>query len=387
MSTLIEKVKGWLKKVVYWNFERRAKAEKSVITQNDLRSFQETHFYETDKELVFVPDNFSLVATESIPSWITDLSKSRTYKGSSFTVLKNAFIVGKHGTVIYEGKAVLDSALNSLGYLLDKNEKRLIRFQKYLPINSTYPMGISLANSLSNSYFHWVAETLPMLEALKIFEKQNEYSERVSVFITEHPPPYVYEYLALFNIAKERIVSLSSEKILVSKLIVPSTRFYALQNPHDYWSRHIYPKSAFDFLRNELLRKFNKVNTQQKKILLSREDAASRNVVNQKDLEELLKKHDYQCIVMSDLSVSEQIELFSSMTHLVTPHGAGMTNTIFSQQLQIIELYPITRAFYYNYHYYQVSNHFDHHHTMLLCDCDKKENMIVDLEKLTDILD
>jgi capsular polysaccharide biosynthesis protein len=85
---------------------------------------------------------------------------------------------------------------------------------------------------------------------------------------------------------------------------------------------------------------------------------------------------------LSDLSVKEQIKLFSECKILVCSHGAAMVNTIFSKPMKIIELYPKNRAFGYNYHFYQTSHYANHQHIMLLCGCDEKENVIADLEDL-----
>ena len=45
---------------------------------------------------------------------------------------------------------------------------------------------------------------------------------------------------------------------------------------------------------------------------------------------------------MEELSFAEQVKLFSSAKMVVSAHGAGLTNIIFSQNLKLIELFAKT---------------------------------------------
>lgn len=383
-NTIVTWIRRKFQKVIYRNFEKKIANGTLIITQQELKRSSTNHTYDPESTLEVQNPNYKIVGTQNKPTWIADLVVHRLYPGSSYAVLQNALIIGKHGTVIFDRKIVIDSILNSIGYLLHKSEKRLLRFNRWLPVKKEYSLGISLANCLSNSYFHWLGETLPMLEALDQFELSNS-STKPIIFLSENPPPFVFEYCTLMGISKDRIVALSSNKIKVRSLIVPTTRFFALKNNHDYWNRHIYPKTAFDYLRKKLLPSIQDTSLPQK-IYLSRKDAELRKVSNESDLIPLLVTNGYEIISMTDLNISEQIAMFQNLTHLITPHGAGLANTIFSSKLRIIELYPKTRAFGYNYHYYQISSQYQHQHTLLLCECDENQNMTVESDQLVEIL-
>lgn len=384
LNKISHSLKLVIQKLIYGSFENKIAKGSIIITQQELRTSQETHFYDTKAPLHIENIHYKIVGTEKTPTWIPDFTIPRLYLGSSYSMIQNALLVGKHGTVIFNGKIVMDSILNSIGYLINKSEKRLIRFHRWLPIKKSYDLGISLANCLSNSYFHWLGETLPMLESYEKYTATNPDSNPV-IFVNKNPPRFVIEYLALMGIKKNRIVNLSSSKIIVKSLIVPSTRFFALKNNHDYWNRHIYPKSAFDYLRKKLLLKTQNTN-QPSKIYLSRKYAELRSVCNEADIIPIVEENGFKVMNMEDWSVAEQIAIFQNLTHLITPHGAGLTNILFSTQLKIIELYPKTRAFGYNYHYYQLSSQYQHHHTLLLCECDENQNMTVESDQLDKII-
>ena len=133
----------------------------------------------------------------------------------------------------------------------------------------------------------------------------------------------------------------------------------------------MYAKSVFTFLR-ESLKEYRKANESlPKKIYVSRNDVNTRNVKNESELVMFLEGIGYQKIVLSDYDVSDQVSLFANATHLITPHGAALTNTLYSDNLNIIELFPENRGVDYTYHFYQISSYFGHHHKLVMCKCDK----------------
>lgn len=67
-----------------------------------------------------------------------------------------------------------------------------------------------------------------------------------------------------------------------------------------------------------------------RKIFISRDDAAGRRLLNVDELFMVLK--GWEKIVLSDLSIREQIKIFSESTHIMSTHGAGLVNTVFSPE-------------------------------------------------------
>jgi len=75
------------------------------------------------------------------------------------------------------------------------------------------------------------------------------------------------------------------------------------------------------------------------KIFVTRRDATKRGLENEAALEAMLITHGYRTVVLSELTVVQQIELFRSARYIVAPHGAGLTNLIFSRSgASLIEL-------------------------------------------------
>jgi capsular polysaccharide biosynthesis protein len=86
-------------------------------------------------------------------------------------------------------------------------------------------------------------------------------------------------------------------------------------------------------------------------IYISRKKAPQgRRILNESELFDSLKKLGFEEYVLEDLSALQQIDIFYDAKLVVAPHGAGLTNLIFSHQVKILELFQmkyITPNYYY----------------------------------------
>jgi capsular polysaccharide biosynthesis protein len=81
--------------------------------------------------------------------------------------------------------------------------------------------------------------------------------------------------------------------------------------------------------------------------------------------------------VLEELSIPEQVALFSNAEIVVGPHGAGFTNLLFAEDTDVVSLYGEVRAPMY----YIISSILGFNYGYLTCDA-PQNNLVVDVEDL-----
>ena len=55
----------------------------------------------------------------------------------------------------------------------------------------------------------------------------------------------------------------------------------------------------------------------------------------------LLAKHKFHKVCLEQMSIMEQVKLFSTATHIIAAHGSGLTNVLFAPKYaRILEIRP-----------------------------------------------
>ncbi len=91
------------------------------------------------------------------------------------------------------------------------------------------------------------------------------------------------------------------------------------------------PHPARRLLLEEVRRRAGAPLVATRKIYVSRKDATKRRLANEDEVIEILEREGFEPIIMSGMSVAQQVQLFASATHVVGAHGAGLGNVIFCQ--------------------------------------------------------
>ena len=82
--------------------------------------------------------------------------------------------------------------------------------------------------------------------------------------------------------------------------------------------------------KNDSLKILNKLiiknNTNKGKIYLTRQNAEYRNLINEGDIIEILKKEGFRIVDLNDFSIIKQIDLFSKSKVIISPTGSSLTN-------------------------------------------------------------
>ena len=110
-----------------------------------------------------------------------------------------------------------------------------------------------------------------------------------------------------------------------------------------------------------------------------------RNIINHAEVLEMLKikYNDIEWVVFDSLSFEETVTLFSKAKIIVGPHGAGLTNMLFSpNEITIVEFMIIDNP---NVCYWHMSEMLDNNYYMIPC-ITSNQNFIVDMHEVEKLL-
>ena len=257
--------------------------------------------------------------------------------------LGNARVFSHNGVIIDEKNRLIEELAHEFGDFPLGN--RLCHYQG-LPEPTKIEGRLLVIPTISGwkNYWHWMADALPRLRGIS-----GNYYDYVLV-------PAFKSY----SKNSVKICGVPTEKILwcdgashyqADEIIAPRpTPMYCMSAASVQYIHQSYQITPSD--------------NPHRKLYLSRGDSRRRRWLNENDIIDLLKPYGYEVILAGELSLREQAQLFSEAISIIGPHGAAMTNAIFtSSKAHLVEcfsgdfIYPhfynlaAVRGFTYHGHY------------------------------------
>jgi len=186
--------------------------------------------------------------------------------------------------------------------------------------------------------------------------------ETYKLLIPSNPPPWITESLRFFGYTEDDWIQWNSRIASVENLLVPSIR--AVERTAcdtDLYDYKVLSPSACQWLRSQATKRISeeKCDKYSEKIYISREDIGKRTVKNKKELNQLLDRYGFKSYSPGNLHFEEQVALFSQATDIIAPHGAGLTNLIFAENANVLEIFGTNIK---KPTYYLLSNIMDHNY-------------------------
>jgi hypothetical protein len=175
----------------------------------------------------------------------------------------------------------------------------------------------SLLSRWSCGYYHWFHDVLPRLEACI------SYLPKDCLFLVEESPPrWQVDSLAAYGINTDQLVEQSDGcnlKVGVLWVATPAGQT-------GLGSIELIKKVA-----NRLKKHFGiQEMKSERKIYLSRQKSQRRRLQNDGEVVKILGDLGFEKIFAEECTLQQQIEIFSQACMVVSAHGAGLTNMIFS---------------------------------------------------------
>ena len=233
---------------------------------------------------------------------------------------------------------------------------------------------VFVVDQWSEGYFHWFAEVLPRLIAAK---------EKVKSFTVILPAKF----------KKYSFIASSLDQIGFKFQFLDSGFLYQLKDV--YFISHFAISGNYNDNLMIKTRELLKVELEKLRnnrfVYISRRYAGKRSIQNESEIVPFLKSLNFEIVIAEELSFKEQKDLFSSVTLLVSNHGAGLTNMLFMNKgSSVIELRKINDK--HNNCYFSLASALDIDYYYLKCDFDNpgddphNTNLFVNIGELKKLL-
>lgn len=173
-----------------------------------------------------------------------------------------------------------------------------------------------------NNYYHWSVECLLRVKLLE------QYGDRTGTYPTllvpNKRPSWIDESLELINYTGD-VTGLGPGIADVETLVVPT---FPDPTPQEC-----------AWIRDRMQEQVTASGGQDQRVFVARQDATVRRIANRDALQEVFDRYNIDTYLLGELSVKEQISLFSGAEIIVGPHGAGLTNILYGSDLAVIELF------------------------------------------------
>lgn len=218
-----------------------------------------------------------------------------------------------------------DTLITDLSLTLDDGERHDgLKHFKLPPIQKLHGKVAIINSYFALNFHHWLLDTLPRFEFLR--RAGHHWSEIDHFVLPRELYRWHFETFEQLGIPKEKIVPTSSDlHFEADLLLVPShSTPAAMPQPYEY------PPEAVQFTRSVFLENnpFLERETP-KRILVSREKAQSRRLVQGELAMELLGPMGFQKVFLEDHSLLEQAAMFHKADCVVMPTGGNLANFAF----------------------------------------------------------
>jgi hypothetical protein len=175
-------------------------------------------------------------------------------------------------------------------------------------------------HSANNAWHIWI----DVISKFRLIEKHFSHKYTDFIYVLSSPSEY-------FN--------------SVAKELFPELRYYVMPKNTTWKFSHLLAPSMSNHedgitvpeTVKWLRHKFGEKQTPTRKIFISRDDAPARKLINAEEV--FMALQGWETVTLTGMSTEKQIELFSSASHVISTHGAGLTNLLWCQPgTKVIEI-------------------------------------------------
>ncbi len=180
---------------------------------------------------------------------------------------------------------------------------------------------------------------LDHLTRVKIYE--SSYG-KIDNFIFLQDDQYIRDACVLLGV-DDRSIMINEQEIEISadNIVISSNLAQDWSHPAHYCDPSLLEMFSDWPEKVRMMRSKTAVGAARRRIFISRDDATSRKILNQQEVDAVLERFDFEKLTLSQYDIFDQIELFSEASVVIGVHGAGLTNILFGDRdMKVIEILP-----------------------------------------------
>lgn len=247
-----------------------------------------------------------------------------TFPAASLCEVRAAHLLPEYGTVLVGGTAILadqshlrrchDQTFCSA--IVTIADKRAL-YTCATPVPAPVEAACFIGNN--GNYFHWLLEDLPRVKAVT---GGSDYDE-VPILVDRSVAPWQRELLRRVGVEPSRLCPVDfSRPVGVARLVLP---------PRLSKNLVVHPE-AVRFLRDRLVPGASTAAVRPgKRLYLTRGTAAvKRGFLNEPEVIDRLREAGFAIVDPGEMSIDDQIKLFSDVEIIAAPGGAALSNLVFA---------------------------------------------------------
>ena len=239
--------------------------------------------------------------------------------------LPGAFLVGDVGLVVLPDGSFSAESIYDRSNLLDASA-----YRTPLPANPRFERGdfytLLIKFAQGQNYYHWLHDVV-----LRLYDIVDRLPPTARFVVPPHRLPFQDEYLSIAGINAERLWEFDGGVVQLENLYFsPPSALTGTDSP-----------AAEIWFRDRVLSTYGiALGPAYRRVYITRRNARYRRIVNECEVETLLQEFGFETHELESYSVRDQVALFAEAEMVVSAHGAGLTNILFSPpSLRVIDIF------------------------------------------------
>jgi hypothetical protein len=175
------------------------------------------------------------------------------------------------------------------------------------------------------NYYHWTIQTLPKIRLLESFRDAT--GREPTLLLPADPPSWMLESFRLLGGDAFPVRHVRAPVHRAESMLLPSFVETITGVEYEWFTR-----------RTAGLRGDGSDDDHARRIYVSRSAANERRVTNADAVLDALSAYGFESYRLEELPVAEQVRLFADADVVVGPHGAGLSNLVYSEDVAVVEL-------------------------------------------------